>query len=183
MSKIGKKPITIPDGVQINISEAVFTAKGPKGEQKVEINPRVKLEQKDNQIIVSVKKPDEKADRSLWGTFRSLINNAILGVTDGFERRLEVVGVGYKAAVSGEKLVLNLGFSHPVEIGIPKGLEVAVEKNSIIVKGVDKQMVGEFAANVRKHRKPEPYKGKGIKYDDEVVRRKAGKVAKAVGEG
>lgn len=181
MSKIGKKPITIPENIQISITDNIVNVKGPKGELTVPIHRKVKVEHADGQIKVSVSNPEDKRQRALWGTMRALINNAVIGVKDGFEKKLEIVGVGYKAGVSGSKLVLSLGFSHPVEMEIPEGLNVAVEKNTITVSGSSRQVVGEFAATVRSKRKPEPYKGKGIKYAGEVIRRKAGKVVKAVG--
>lgn len=181
MSKIGKKPITIPEAVQVSVAQDKVIVKGPKGELAVPIHRKVKVEQADGEIKVSVPNPEDKRQRALWGTMRALINNAVVGVKDGFEKKLEILGVGYKAAVSGSKLVLSLGFSHPVEMEIPEGLNVALEKNTITVSGSSRQAVGEFAATVRSKRKPEPYKGKGIKYAGEVIRRKAGKVVKAVG--
>lgn len=181
MSRIGKKPITIPDGVQVTRKDDMVNVKGAKGELSLRLHPSVQLALADNVIRVTVKNPEARKQRALWGTFWSHLTNMIRGVTVGFERKLEIIGVGYKAAVSGEKLVLNLGYSHPIELAIPKGLSVKVEKNTIEVRGVDKQAVGEFAALTRSQRKPEPYKGKGVRYQDEVVRRKAGKVVKAVG--
>lgn len=183
MSKLAKKPIKIPEGVQVSIADGQVVIKGLKGEQIVVLHPKVKAEASDGELKVRVSKPEDKRQRALWGTFWSLINNAVKGVTAGFEKKLEVVGVGYKVAVAGPKLTLNVGFSHPVEFEIPKGLEVKAEKNTISITGIDKQMVGQFAAIVRSVRKPEPYKGKGIKYSDEIIRRKAGKVVKAVGAG
>jgi large subunit ribosomal protein L6 len=183
MSRIGKKPVAIPAGVTIDIQNGNIKVKGPKGELSQTIHPKVLVEQKDSEIIVSVKKPDEKSQRALWGLFRALINNMVAGVTTGFTKILEINGVGYKAAMSGRKLVLNLGYSHPIEMEVPEGLEAKVEKNVITITGVDRQAVGQFAAVVRGKREPEPYKGKGIKYNDETIRRKAGKVVKAVGGG
>lgn len=181
MSKIGKKAIIIPDTVQAQLSDNLVTVKGPKGEVRVSIHPKVRVELKDKSLAVSVKNPEDRRQKALWGTFRSLLANAVAGVTMGFEKKLEIVGVGYKAQSTSDKLILNLGYSHPIELPIPKGLEAKVEKNTISVSGIDKQLVGEFAALVRSQRKPEPYKGKGIKYSGEVIRRKAGKVVKAVG--
>jgi len=183
MSKIGKKFIVIPDGVQIALVNGMVKVKGPKGEIDLPLHPKVKLELTDKQATVSVGKPEDRRQNALWGTFRSLIENAVVGVAKGFEKRLEVQGVGYKASVAAGKLTLNLGYSHPVEMVVPKGLEAKIEKNIIIVSGFDRQVVGQFAAIVRSQRKPEPYKGKGIRYVGEVVRRKAGKVVKAVGAG
>ncbi len=181
MSKIGKKPILIPGGVTVNIQEGKIVVTGPKGEQTVELHRKVRVEAGDIELKVSVSNPEDRRQKALWGTFRALLANAISGVVSGFEKKLEFVGVGYKAAATDDKLVLNLGYSHPVELAIPKGLAVKVEKNIITISGVSKQEVGEFAAYVRRQRKPEPYKGKGIRYQGEVVRRKAGKVVKAVG--
>lgn len=179
MSRIGKKPITIPAGVTLTIQLPTVTAKGSKGELKVSLHPHVSVTQADGLLTVTVKHPEEKFDRSLWGLSRALIANAIIGVTDGFEKRMEVNGVGYKAVVKGQTLELALGYSHPIIHALPAGISAKVEKNVIIISGIDKQLVGETAAQIRAYRKPEPYKGKGIKYADEVIRRKAGKVVKA----
>lgn len=181
MSKIGKKPIIITSGVQIVVQDGLVSVKGPKGELTQMLHPKVVVENTGNELKISVKNSADARQKALWGTFRSLLQNMILGVSQGFEKRLEIVGVGYKAQLSSGKLVLNLGYSHPIELDIPKGLEVKVEKNTLIVSGINKQLVGEFAALIRSQRAPEPYKGKGIKYSDEVIRRKAGKVVKAVG--
>ena len=183
MSRIGKKPVPIPAGVTVDLKDETLKVKGPKGELALTIHPKVTVSKNDSEIIVSVKHPDEKSERALWGLFRALINNMVVGVTTGFTKILEINGVGYKAASSGKKLVLNLGFSHPIEMEVPPGLEAQVEKNVITITGSDRQAVGQFAAVVRSQRKPEPYKGKGIKYQDEIIRRKAGKVVKAVGGG
>lgn len=179
MSRIGKKPITLPSGVTVTVALPLVTVKGPKGELKVELHRHVAVELADNELTVSVKKPDEKYDRSLWGLSRALLANAIIGVSEGFEKRLEINGVGYKAVAKGQNLELALGYSHPIVHPLPAGISAKVEKNVIIVSGIDKQLVGETAAQIRDYRKPEPYKGKGIKYADEVIRRKAGKVVKA----
>ncbi|OGE76251.1 MAG: 50S ribosomal protein L6 [Candidatus Doudnabacteria bacterium RIFCSPHIGHO2_02_FULL_48_21] len=181
MSKIGKKIIAIPSGVEVAVAPTEVKIKGPKGESVVALHPKVAVTAADNTLSVSVKNPDDRRQKALWGTFRSLIANAVTGVTAGFEKKLDIVGVGYKAQMSADKLILNLGYSHPIELAVPAGLDVKVEKNTITVNGFDKQAVGEFAALVRSQRKPEPYKGKGVKYQNEVVRRKAGKVVKAVG--
>jgi large subunit ribosomal protein L6 len=183
MSRIGKKPIDIPSGVTVDIKGTTVSVKGPKGELSLAVHPKVKVNKDDAGLHVEVENQENKFHRSLWGLHRSLINNMIAGVTSGFSKVLEVNGVGYKAAISGKRLVLNLGYSHPIEMEIPKNLEVKVEKNTITISGADKQEVGQFAAVVRSQREPEPYKGKGIKYLDEVIRRKAGKVVKAVGGG
>lgn len=183
MSRIGKKPIAILSGVTVDITDKSIKVKGPKGELSLDLHPLVKIEKTDTELLVTVPNQNNKLQKALWGLFRSLINNLIVGVTTGFSKILEVNGIGYKAAVTGQKLVLNLGYSHPIELEIPKTLEVKVDKNQITITGFDKQLVGQFAAVVRQQRKPEPYKGKGIKYQDEVIRRKAGKVVKAVGGG
>jgi large subunit ribosomal protein L6 len=183
MSRIGKKPVVIPAGVTADVKENMVKIKGAKGELTLDVHPKVKVVVENNELIVSVAKPDNKQERALWGLYRSLIANMVTGVTAGFSKVLEVNGVGYKAAVQGTKLVLNLGYSHPIDMEIPKGLDVKVEKNTITIAGFDRQMVGQFAAVVRQQRPPEPYKGKGIKYSDEIIRRKAGKVVKAVGGG
>lgn len=183
MSRIGKKPINIPSGVTVDITDASIKIKGSKGELVLDLHPKVFVAKTDAEINVTVKKPENKQERALWGLFRSLINNMVVGVTTGFNKILEVNGVGYKVAVSGKKLVLNLGHSHPIELEIPQGLEAKVEKNVITISGADRQLVGQFSAVIRDQRRPEPYKGKGIKYQDEVIRRKAGKVVKAVGGG
>jgi len=177
MSRIGKKPIEIPQGVEVKFEDSQIIIKGPKGELKQEIHPMIKVEQKDKQIIVSVTDEGNKTQKSLWGLFGSLIKNMVEGVTEGFNKKLEVNGVGYKVALQGDKLILNVGYSHPVEYNIPKGIETGVDKNVISLSGIDKQLVGETAAQIRRIRKPEPYKGKGIKYDDEVIIKKVGKTA------
>ena len=181
MSKIGKKIIIIPEGVEVKALDQVLNVKGPKGELTLNLHPDVTVDVVDDGIKVGVKDPENRLQRALWGTFRSLVQNNVTGVIEGFEKRLEIVGVGYKAEVSSDKLTLNVGYSHPVELEIPDGLEVKVEKNKIFVSGIDRQAVGQFASQTRAVRKPEPYKGKGIKYEDEIIRRKAGKVVKAVG--
>jgi len=177
MSRIGKQPITIPAGVDVKIDGSKVTVKGPKGELNQDIHRLVKVEKQDNQLLILVKDPEDKKNKSLWGLFRRLIANMVIGVTEGFSRRLEINGVGYKAAVQGKNLVLNLGYSHPIEFAIPQGLEIKTEKNIIIISGSDKQLVGQTAAEIRALRKPEPYKGKGIKYAEEIIRRKTGKAA------
>lgn len=181
MSRIGKKTIQIPQGVNVETHDNIVIVKGPKGENKVALHPHVKIVKADDKITVSVHNPENKADKSLWGLFRALIANQIIGVTTGFEKKLEMQGVGFKANAQGKSLVLEVGFSHPVNIEIPAGLEASIEKSVISIKGIDKELVGAFAARVRAIKKPEPYQGKGIRYVGEVVRRKAGKAAKAAG--
>jgi large subunit ribosomal protein L6 len=181
MSRIGKKPIELPSGVKSELKEGLLYVTGPKGTVQVLVHPKMHLNMSDTEITVEVKNPDNKMERSLWGLTRSLIFNAVEGVTKGFEKKLEINGVGFRGAVSGKMINLTLGFSHPVDVEVPEGLSAAIEKNVITINGIDKQAVGEFAAKIRSLKKPEPYKGKGIKYIDEVIRRKAGKVVKAVG--
>ncbi len=173
----------IPSGVKVEKKDLTLTVTGPKGTLSLAIHPQVKITVSDREVVVDVEGKDDKKQRALWGLFRALIQNLVDGVTKGFEKKLEVVGVGFKAAVQGQKIVMALGFSHPVEVDIPKELAVTADKNLITITGADKQRVGQFAAEVRELKKPEPYKGKGIKYSDEVVLRKAGKVVKVVGGG
>lgn len=177
MSRLGKLPIKLPEGTQAKIEEDFIIVKGAKGELKTKLNDLVKINIKDDEIEVNVTNPKEKKNKSFWGLYRSLINNMVIGVSEGFEKKLEINGVGYRAQVSGKKLTLNVGFSHPVDFNLPEGITAQVENNLITISGIDKQLVGEIAAQIRKIRKPEPYKGKGIKYIDEVIRRKEGKTA------
>ena len=181
MPRIGKKIIIIPQDVTVTISDQQVIVKGPKGTLERDFHGRINFEKKDNIIKVTVKKPEEKRSRELWGSSRVSLFNMVKGVTEGFSKKLEIHGVGYRASVSGKKLILNLGFSQPVEFEIPPGIEIKVEKNIITISGIDKQLVGQVAAQIREMRKPEPYKGKGIKYVDEIIRRKAGKVVKTAG--
>lgn len=179
MSRIGKQPITIPQGVEVRVDGRQVRVKGPKGELVRELHPHVTVVVADGIITVTVANPDVTGDRALWGLFRQLIANMTEGVTKGYEKRLEVVGVGYKVSGSGSKLTLDVGFSHEVPVELPKGITAVIEKNTIILTGADKELLGEIAARIRAIRKPEPYLGKGIKYVDEHIRRKAGKAAKA----
>jgi len=165
------------EGTQAKIENGFIVVKGAKGELREKTHNLVKIEIGDNEISVSVSNPDNKSERALWGLYRSLIRNMVQGVEEGFEKKLEINGVGFRAAVSGKKLTLNVGFSHPVDFNLPEGINGAVEGNVITISGIDKQLVGEIAAQIRKIRKPEPYKGKGIKYVDEVIIRKVGKTA------
>jgi len=183
MSRVGKKPVIIPAGVKVEKKDLTLTVTGPKGTLKLPLHEKVKIEITDKEVLVDVAGKENKREKALWGLFRSLIQNLMDGVTKGFEKKLEVVGVGFKVALQGTKIVMALGFSHPVEVDIPAGITVVVDKNTIIITGNDKQQVGQFAAEVRELKKPEPYKGKGIKYIDEVIIRKAGKVVKVVGGG
>lgn len=179
MSRIGIKPVNIPANVEVSIDKNNYAVvKGPKGQIEQQL-PKVLTIEVEGSVINVSRPNDEKENRSLHGLTRTLINNMVVGVTDGFAKTLEIVGVGYRAQKQGSKLVLNLGFSHPVEMEDPNGIETAVEgTNKIVVKGIDKQQVGNYAAVIRDWRRPEPYKGKGIKYSNEVVRRKAGKTGK-----
>ena len=176
MSRIGRAPIAIPAGVEIKIEDNnVVTVKGPKGTLTQQFNPNMAIAMEDGQILVT-RPNDAKENRALHGLTRTLINNMVVGVTEGYKKELDVNGVGYRVAKEGNKLVMNLGFSHPVVMEEIPGITIEVPSaNKIIVNGCDKQMVGQFAAEIREKRLPEPYKGKGIKYVDEVIRRKAGK--------
>jgi len=179
MSRIGKKPIEVPENVTVTITaDNHVTVKGPKGELTNTFNTDIKIEQEGN-VITLVRPTDSKEHRSIHGTTRSLLNNMILGVSQGFERSLELVGVGYRAQLQGQKLVLNVGYSHPVEFTPEEGVQVEVPSNTkIIVRGINKERVGALASNIRQVRPPEPYKGKGIKYEGEIIRRKEGKTGK-----
>ncbi|MCR5477486.1 MAG: 50S ribosomal protein L6 [Lachnospiraceae bacterium] len=178
MSRIGKMPIAVPAGVTVEVAENNHvTVKGPKGTLERVFPADMKIEQEDGRITVS-RPNDLKKMKSLHGLSRTLLHNMVVGVTEGFEKKLEVNGVGYRAAKQGKKLTLNLGYSHPVELEDPEGIETTVEGNIITVKGINKEKVGQFAAEIRDKRRPEPYKGKGIKYVDETIRRKEGKTGK-----
>lgn len=177
MSKIGKKPIDIPQGVEVKFKDGVFDAKGPKGTLSMEVNPQIKMTISDQEIIVE-KARNSKEASALWGLTRALLNNILMGVSVGYEKKLELRGVGFRMSISGKKLVMALGFSHPVEVEIPDDLTVKVEENNVLsIFGIDKQKVGQFSANIRKLKKAEPYKGKGFRYEGEIVRRKVGKKA------
>ncbi|MDK2918797.1 MAG: large subunit ribosomal protein [Candidatus Petromonas sp.] len=179
MSRVGKQPITIPQGVQVTVDDNnVVTVKGPKGELSEKINSDIKVNINENELIVE-RPSDNKAHRALHGLSRALINNMVEGVTKGYEKKLQIVGVGYRAAKQGKKLNLTLGFSHPVEMEDPEGITTETpSQTEIIIKGINKQAVGSYAAKIRELRPPEPYKGKGIRYADEYVRRKEGKAGK-----
>ncbi len=180
MSRIGKKPITLPAKVEARIEKGKVIINGPKGQLEQLLPASIKIELKGSELLVTVKDENNKEVRALWGLFRSLINNMVEGVTEGFSKQLEINGIGYKAATEVNKLILNVGYSHSIEYLKPAGIEITVDKNIITVSGIDKQKVGQVAAEIRAIKKPEPYKGKGIKYIDEVIRRKAGKVVKGV---
>ncbi|MEI6131997.1 MAG: 50S ribosomal protein L6 [Bacillota bacterium] len=179
MSRIGRMPIAIPKGVDVKIEGTnEMTVKGPKGTLSRVLHKDMILTMKDDVIVVE-RPSEEKIHKSLHGLTRSLVNNMVVGVTEGFEKRLEINGVGYRAQLQGSKLVLALGYSHPVELDPPAGIQIEVPaQNRISVKGIDKQVVGEIAAKIRGYRKPEPYKGKGIKYENETIIRKEGKTGK-----
>ncbi len=177
MSRKSNKPIAIPDGVTVEVKDKTLTVKGPKGELQETIHPFVTIEVKDNAVNLSVKNPDVKAERSMWGTFGALVAVMIEGVVNGYTKQLEINGVGYGFDVSGKKLTVKAGYSHPVIVEIPDNVEIKGEKNVITLTSHDKQLVGQVAAEIRKIRKPEPYKGKGIKYMEEVIQRKQGKQA------
>ena len=179
MSRIGRLPVAVPAGVEVKIAENnVVTVKGPKGTLSKELPTEMEIKKEGEEIIVT-RPNDLKRMKSLHGLTRTLINNMVVGVTDGYQKVLEVNGVGYRAAKAGNKLTLSLGYSHPVEMTDPEGVETVLEgQNKITVKGIDKEKVGQYAAEIRDKRRPEPYKGKGIKYADEVIRRKVGKTGK-----
>jgi len=179
MSRIGKKPIEIPEGVKVAIQGQRIVVEGPKGKFEKEVHPDLVLSQEGNKLFLMPKQAGEllKTTKSVWGTFRQIIFNMVEGVTKGFEKKLEIEGIGYRAAVSGDTFSAEVGYTAPSKLMIPTGLQIAVEKNVISIKGQDKEMVGQFAAKIRALREVEPYKGKGIKYDKEVVKRKLGKRA------
>lgn len=179
MSRIGNMPIEVPQGVTVEIGEGnAVSVKGPGGELSQELNPRMEIVQDDGTI--TIRRPtDARQDRAMHGLTRSLLANMVQGVTGGFEKRLEIRGIGYRAEMQGTQLVMRLGHSHPVVFDAPEGIELAVEENTkVIVRGIDKQHVGQLAAEIRRSRPPEPYKGKGVRYEGEHARRKAGKAAK-----
>lgn len=178
MSRIGKRPIDLPSGVEVTLDEGSITVKGPRGVLQRQIPVGITVSKENGQLVVT-RASDERRHRSLHGLTRALIANMVQGVEKGFEKRLELVGTGYRAAVQGKKLVLTVGYSHPVEFEPPEGIEFETPAaNRIVIKGIDKEKVGNIAATIREVRRPEPYKGKGIKYEGEVIRRKAGKAGK-----
>lgn len=179
MSRIGKKPIIIPSGVNIEIKGNLVKAKGSKGELSCTVNDALGITRQDDKLILTPKNGKSKNIGALWGTNRQILHNTVVGVKDGFQRKLEINGVGYKAEVQGNKIILSVGYSHPVDFELPASVSALVEKNLITLESIDKQLVGETAARLRKIRKPEPYKGKGIKYLEETIKRKAGKQVKA----
>ncbi|WP_319583780.1 50S ribosomal protein L6 [uncultured Pseudodesulfovibrio sp.] len=174
MSRIGKNPIDIPSGVEVSVGASEIQVKGPKGTLNTPVDPAVEYKIEDGKVYVS-RVDDSRQARGQHGLRRTLLANCVDGVTKGFTKTLEVIGVGYKVSVQGKKVVLAVGYSHPVEFDLPAGLEAKVEGAKLTIEGIDKQLVGEIAAQIRRVRPPEPYKGKGIKYLDEIIRRKAGK--------
>ena len=182
MSRIGRLPITIPAGVDVTIDGRTVTVKGPKGQLSRELHPDIAVSREDGSIVVT-RPTEQKVHKQLHGLTRTLVNNMVVGVTDGYRKGLEITGVGYRATKNGEKLTLNLGYSHPIEIDPPKGISFEVENPTrLAVVGIDKELVGQIAAKVRATRKPEPYKGKGVRYAGEYIRRKAGKAGKIGGK-
>lgn len=174
MSRIGKKPIQIPKGVTIDLKDDLLKIKGPKGELERTIHPKVSLQIDDGQILISVEE-EGRETRALHGLFGALIANMVTGVGEGFERVLEIVGIGYRAELSGSEVTFHLGYSHPITYELPKGVDAKIEKTKITLTSIDKEALGMTAAKIRSFRKPEPYKGKGIKYAEEYIKRKAGK--------
>lgn len=185
MSRVGKKPITVPKEATVTLTGNKIVVKGPKGELSWTFRPEMKVTSSEG--VVTVERPNnEKLNRSLHGLTRMLISNMVEGVTKGFQKKLEIIGVGYRAQISGKKLTLALGYSHPIEVQAPEGITFEIDKekkNVLYVMGIDKQLVGEVAAKIRGFRPPEPYKGKGVKYSDEIIKRKAGKAAAAAAGG
>jgi large subunit ribosomal protein L6 len=175
VSRIAKYPVTVPSGVEVKLNDGVLSIKGPKGRLEVNVHPKVKLSH-EGQLISVATNDDSSFAGAMSGTTRSLVNNMVLGVTKGFEKRMTIIGVGYRAAVQGKSLNLTLGYSHPVVYPIPEGITIETpSQTEIVVKGADKQMVGQVAADIRSYREPEPYKGKGVRYSDEHVNRKEAK--------
>jgi large subunit ribosomal protein L6 len=182
MSRIGRLPVAVPSSVEVTIEGRHLTVKGPKGTLSRDLHPDISVSREDGQIVVT-RPTEQKTHKQLHGLTRTLVNNMVIGVTDGYRKGLEITGVGYRAAKVGEKLQLNLGYSHPIEIDPPKGISFEVENPTrLAVVGIDKELVGEVAARVRATRKPEPYKGKGVRYAGEPIRRKAGKAGKIGGK-
>jgi large subunit ribosomal protein L6 len=179
MSRIGLKPIPLPAGVDVNVQGQTVTVKGPKGTLTVSLHPAASATVSPERVLtVQVKNPDTVSERAIWGLMRQLMANAVAGVQKPYEKQLEFVGVGYKVNMAGKSVKMDVGYSHPVDFPLPEGIEGKVEKQVLTLSGIDKHLLGEIAAQIRRVRPPEPYKGKGIKYIDEVIRRKAGKTAK-----
>ncbi len=193
MSRIGKKPVVLPSGVKAELKDHHLTVTGPKGTLQLDVHPKMLISTAESEIIVDVAKKEDKKEKALWGLSRSLVQNLVDGVTTGYVKELDVIGVGFKAELKGTIIVFSLGFSHTIDFPLPEGIIAVIEKKAerviiqqyqttITLTGIDKQLIGQVAANIRELKKPEPYKGKGIKYHDEVILRKAGKVVKAVGK-
>ena len=176
MSRVGKKPVSVAKGIEVSLNGTILVAKKGKLQKELETHGRVGIEVSENEVTFT-RKGEERQDSAYWGTYRSLFNNIIIGLDKGYTKSLEINGVGYRAAVQGKTLNLQLGHSHDINYPIPEGLDIKVEKNVITIKGADKQVVGQSAAEIREFRPPEPYKGKGVKYTDETIIRKAGKAA------
>ncbi|MDR2081365.1 MAG: 50S ribosomal protein L6 [Campylobacteraceae bacterium] len=177
MSRIGKQPVAIPSGIEVKLESGVLLFKKGNTQKELDTKGNVFIKIEDSKIVFSPKS-ENKQSKAFWGTYRALCNNVIVGLTKGFEKKLEINGVGYRAAVNGSLLELQLGYSHPIKYDVPEGVQVSVEKNVITISGSDKQQIGQIAAKIRGFRPPEPYKGKGIKYADETIIRKAGKTSK-----
>ncbi|MEK7074615.1 MAG: 50S ribosomal protein L6 [Patescibacteria group bacterium] len=177
MSRIGKKPIAVPSGVTVNVAGSLVSVKGPKGELSLLLHSDMKIDAKEGNVVIFPRKDGSKKAPAIWGLTRTLCANMVIGVTSGFEKVLEFEGIGYRVALEGLTLVMQLGFSHPVRFEAPKGITFAVQKNTITITGINKELVGEVAARIRALKPPEPYKGKGIRYRGEIIRRKSGKKA------
>jgi len=186
VSRIGKQPVPVPSGVEVEVRSGQVQVKGPNGQLQVPVHPLTEVRQEDGDLLVGVQRPNDRKSRALWGLTRALLANAVLGVSRGFEKRLVLVGIGYRVDLKGKNLDMQLGFSHPVLVPTPPGIEFALEgppqgidgaQATLVVRGADKELVGRTAANIRKIRPVEPYKGKGLRYSDEFVRRKAGKAS------
>lgn len=182
MSRVGKKPILIPEGVEVKVDGQKIIIKGPKGELQREIRPEIKIEVGDKKIVFSPQ-IETKETKAFWGLSRALVNNMVKGVTEGFERKLEIEGIGFRAQLEGKDLVLHVGFTHPVKIAAPEDIKFSIDKNVVSVSGPDIEKVSQLAAQIRKTKPPEPYKGKGIRYQGEIVRKKVGKKAVATTGG
>jgi len=182
VSRIGRKPVPIAAGIIVKVTDGVVKVNGPKGELQAKVHPDITVEVKNNEVRIS-RHADDKSHRALHGLWRALIANMVKGVTEGYEKKLEIVGVGYKAEMKGKKILFALGYSHPILFGPPEGITLAAPTlTNITISGIDKQLVGQVAAKIRSFRPPEPYKGKGVKYEGEYIRRKAGKAAATVGK-
>lgn len=177
MSRIGKKPISIPSGVTVNVTGAYVSVKGPKGELSLQAHSDMNVKVQEGMVVISPRKGGSKKAPAIWGLTRTLVANMVMGVTFGFEKVLEFEGIGYRVVLEGSTLVMQLGFSHPVRFEAPKGITFTVQKNTITITGINKELVGEVAARIRALKRPEPYKGKGIRYRGEIIRRKSGKKA------